>query len=44
MYPSITLGTMFLGPVVVFAFCLLAAVYPALRLFRLRPVQAMRAV
>jgi len=44
MYPSITLGTMLLGPVVVFAFCLLAAVYPALRLFRLRPVDAMRAV
>jgi ABC-type lipoprotein release transport system permease subunit len=44
MYPSITLGTMLLGPVVVFGFCLLAAVYPALRLFRLRPVEAMRAV
>jgi putative ABC transport system permease protein len=43
MYPSITLGTMLLGPVVVFVFCLLAAVYPALRLFRLRPVEAMRA-
>jgi putative ABC transport system permease protein len=43
MYPSITLGTMLLGPAVVFAFCLLAAVYPALRLFRLRPVEAMRA-
>jgi ABC-type lipoprotein release transport system permease subunit len=44
MYPSITLGTMLLGPAVVFVFCLLAAVYPALRLFRLRPVEAMRAV
>jgi putative ABC transport system permease protein len=43
MYPSITMGTMLLGPLVVFAFCLLAAVYPALRLFRLRPVDAMRA-
>lgn len=42
MYPSITLGSMLLGPAVVFAFCLLAAVYPALRLFRLRPVDAMR--
>jgi ABC-type lipoprotein release transport system permease subunit len=43
MYPSITVGTMLLGPVVVFAFCLLAALYPALRLYRLRPVAAMRA-
>jgi putative ABC transport system permease protein len=43
MYPSLTAGTLLLGPSVVFAFCLLAAVYPALRLFRLRPVEAMRA-
>jgi ABC-type lipoprotein release transport system permease subunit len=43
MYPSITLGTLLAGPAVVFLFCLLAAVYPALRLFRLRPVDAMRA-
>jgi ABC-type antimicrobial peptide transport system permease subunit len=32
-----------LGPIVVFGFCLLAALYPALRLYRLRPVAAMRA-
>jgi ABC-type lipoprotein release transport system permease subunit len=44
MYPSITFGTMVLGPAVVFGFCLLAAIYPALRLFRLRPVDAMQAV
>jgi ABC-type lipoprotein release transport system permease subunit len=44
MYPSITPGTMLLGPTVVFGFCLLAAIYPALRLFRLRPVEAMQAV
>jgi ABC-type antimicrobial peptide transport system permease subunit len=43
MYPSITFGTMTLGPSVVFGFCLLASLYPALRLFRLRPVDAMRA-
>lgn len=43
MYPSLTVGALLLGPSVVFAFCLLAAVYPALRLFRLRPVEAMRA-
>jgi ABC-type antimicrobial peptide transport system permease subunit len=42
MYPRITIGTLLLGPSVVFAFCLLAAIYPALRLFRLRPVEAMR--
>jgi ABC-type lipoprotein release transport system permease subunit len=29
---------------VVFLFCLLAAVYPSLRLFHLQPVEAMRAV
>jgi len=43
MYPSITVGSMLLGPAVVFGFCLLAALYPALRLYRLRPVAAMRA-
>jgi len=43
MYPSITLLSLFLGPGVVFAFSLLAAVYPAMRLFRLRPVAAMTA-
>jgi ABC-type lipoprotein release transport system permease subunit len=42
MHPSLTVGALLLGPSVVFAFCLLAAAYPALRLFRLRPVQAMR--
>jgi ABC-type antimicrobial peptide transport system permease subunit len=44
MYPSISFLSMLLGPGVVFLFCLLAAVYPSLRLFRLQPVQAMRAV
>jgi putative ABC transport system permease protein len=43
MYPSVTPLSMMLGPVVVFAFCLLAAIYPALRLLRLQPVEAMRA-
>jgi ABC-type lipoprotein release transport system permease subunit len=41
MYPSLTVGALLLGPSVVFVFCLLAAVYPALRLFRLRPVETM---
>jgi ABC-type lipoprotein release transport system permease subunit len=44
MYPSLTFSSMMLGPAVVFLFCLLAALYPALRLFRLQPVEAMRAV
>ena len=44
MYPSVTPLSILLGPAVVFLFCLLAAVYPALRLFKLRPVDAMRAV
>jgi ABC-type antimicrobial peptide transport system permease subunit len=33
-----------LGPSVVFVFTILAALYPALRLHRLHPVEAMRAV
>ena len=33
-----------LGPSVVFIFCLLAAIYPALKLYGLKPVEAMRAV
>jgi ABC-type lipoprotein release transport system permease subunit len=43
MYPSVSLFSMVLGPGVVFLFCLLASVYPALRLYRLRPVEAMGA-
>jgi len=43
MYPSVSALSMMLGPGVVFLFCLLASVYPALRLYRLRPVEAMRA-
>jgi ABC-type lipoprotein release transport system permease subunit len=43
VFPSVNVLTMFLGPLVVFLFTLLAAVYPALRLHRLRIVDAMRA-
>jgi putative ABC transport system permease protein len=43
MYPSVSLLSIMLGPSVVFLFCLLAAIYPAARLYRLRPVEAMRA-
>ena len=41
-YPQVTVMTLLIGPIVVFAFTLLAAVYPALRLNRLHPVEAMR--
>jgi ABC-type lipoprotein release transport system permease subunit len=43
MYPRVNLLTMLTGPVVVFLFTLLAAVYPALRLHKLHVVAAMRA-
>ncbi len=43
VYPSVGWQSLMLGPSVVFLFCLLASVYPALRLFKLRPVDAMRA-
>jgi putative ABC transport system permease protein len=43
-YPQVTLLTMFVGPLVVFIFTLLSALYPALRLNWLHPVEAMRAV
>jgi putative ABC transport system permease protein len=43
MYPSISLLSLLLGPGIV-AFCsLLAAIYPATRLYRLLPIEAMRA-
>lgn len=44
MFPSLTLVSVLLGPVIVYLGCLLAAVYPALRLRRLEPFEAMRAV
>jgi ABC-type lipoprotein release transport system permease subunit len=42
VYFEATPWTMAIGPFVVFAFTLLAAVYPALRLYKLHPVEAMR--
>jgi len=44
MYPSLSLLSLSLGPGIVFLFSLLAAIYPALRLFFLQPVSAMKAV
>ena len=43
-YPQISIWSLLIGPVVVFLFTILAAVYPALRLHKLHPVEAMRAV
>ena len=44
MYPSTGPLALLLGPSVVFVFCILAAVYPAMKLYKLHPVEAMRAV
>jgi len=43
IYPTPTLVSLFAGPAVVMLFSLLATLYPALRLHRLQPVEAMRA-
>ena len=43
MYPQVNIWSTLIGPVVVFLFTLVAALYPALRLHRLHPVEAMRA-
>lgn len=42
-YPQASVLTLFAGPAVVFAGSIIAALYPALRLHRLHPVEAMRA-
>jgi ABC-type lipoprotein release transport system permease subunit len=44
MYPQVSVLSLLWGPVTVFVFALLAAIYPALRLYQLQPVAAMRAV
>jgi ABC-type lipoprotein release transport system permease subunit len=44
IYPAADVFAILLGPSVVFVFCLFAAVYPALKLYGLRPVEAMGAV
>jgi ABC-type lipoprotein release transport system permease subunit len=43
LYPQPSWLTSFAGPLVVFIFSLLSALYPALRLHWLHPVAAMRA-
>jgi putative ABC transport system permease protein len=42
--PKISFTTLFLGPAVIFCFTVAAALYPALRIRRLQPVEAMHAV
>lgn len=42
IYPQVTMFSLWVGPLVVFAFTILSALYPALRLRRLHPVEAMR--
>ena len=42
LHPNVTIASLLSGPAVVFLFSLLASVYPALRLRRLQPVEAMR--
>jgi len=44
MYPALDPFSLLLGPCVVFVFCLLAAIYPAGKLYGFKPVEAMRAV
>jgi ABC-type lipoprotein release transport system permease subunit len=44
MYPSLTWLSLLWGPVTVFFGTVIAAFYPALRLLRMEPVQAMRSV
>ena len=43
-FPQVSTPSLLIGPAVVFIFTILAAVYPALRLHKLHPVEAMRAV
>ena len=43
-YPQVSAPSLLIGPAVVFLFTVLAAFYPALRLHKLHPVEAMRAV
>ncbi len=44
IYPELSFLSLFWGPLTVFVGTMLAAIYPARRLLRLEPVEAMRAV
>ena len=42
MYPTVSVTSLLSGPAVVMLFSLIATIYPALRLRKLHPVEAMR--
>jgi putative ABC transport system permease protein len=44
LYADVSLLSLLLGPSIVFVATLMASLYPALRLYWLKPVDAMRAV
>ena len=44
LYPALSIMSVFAGPVIVLLGGMLAAIYPAVRLYTLAPVSAMRAV
>jgi ABC-type lipoprotein release transport system permease subunit len=44
IHPKLSLAGFTLGPAVIFAFTLVAALYPALRIRKLQPVEAIHAV
>ncbi len=43
IYPQVSWASVLIGPLVVFVFTMLAAIYPSVRLHWLQPVEAMRA-
>jgi len=44
VFPQVSVMTLLLGPAVVFVFTMLAALYPAQRMQRLQPVEALRTI
>jgi len=44
IHPKLSFAAITLGPMVIFVFTLLASLYPALRIRKLQPVEAIHAV
>jgi len=44
LYPQISLESTLLGPLIIFIFTLLSALYPAMKIRKLQPVEAMRKI